>query len=83
MAALLHPDHGTVIMNVHGGGMSTGNALVGLFTRLLSGDENRGYHPSTEQGRAVQEVTSVLRSGTGCVPALLHVLKSVYMPCHS
>lgn len=61
MAATLHPEHGTVIMNLHGGGVPTHNALVALFTSLVSGQEDKGYHPSTEQGRAVQDIASVLR----------------------
>lgn len=61
MAAVLHPTHGTVIMNLHGGGVLPHNALVALFKKLLPGRESSGYMPSTEQGRSVQEVTAVLR----------------------
>lgn len=61
MATALHPDHGTVIMNMHGGGVPAQNALVALFSKLLSAEDSKGYDPSTEQGLAVQQVGHALR----------------------
>lgn len=61
MAAVLHPDHGTVIMNLHGGGIPARSAILELFSRLLPGRESSGYATSTEQGKAVHTVTAVLR----------------------
>ena len=71
MAAALHPEHGTVIMNLHGGGVPMHNALVALFTSLVSGHGSKGYHASTEQGRAVHDIASVLRY---CIARVCHVL---------
>ena len=61
MATALHPDHGTVIMNMHGGGLPAQNALMAVFSRLLSAEDTKGYHPSTEQGLAVQQVGHAIR----------------------
>ena len=61
MATALNKDHGTVIMNVHGGGLPNQNVLVALLTKLLPGGNSKGYDPSTEQGKAVQDIGSAIR----------------------
>ncbi|KAL3138167.1 hypothetical protein ABBQ38_005393 [Trebouxia sp. C0009 RCD-2024] len=75
LSKVLHPEHGTLVMNLHGGGMPAVNALVALFTSRLpfvSQSAPSGYHRNTEKGRAVQQITQNLREkllgrdGQGC-----------------
>ena len=64
LSTALHPQHGTLVMNLHGGGMPTANALMALFTSWLPFGgrwPSSGYHPSTEKGRQVQQVAHTLR----------------------
>lgn len=64
LSAALHPVHGTVVMNLHGGGVPTMSALMDLFTGWLpfaSKEAKSGYHQSTEKGRAVQSIAHSLR----------------------
>lgn len=64
LSKVLHPEHGTLVMNLHGGGMPAVNALVALFTSRLpfvSQSAPSGYHRNTEKGRAVQQITQNLR----------------------
>ncbi|KAL3150255.1 hypothetical protein ABBQ32_000108 [Trebouxia sp. C0010 RCD-2024] len=64
LSKVLHPEHGTLVMNLHGGGMPAVSALVALFTSRLpfaSQGAPSGYHESTEKGRAVQQITQNLR----------------------
>lgn len=64
LSQVLHPEHGTVVMNVHGGGVPTASALAALFTAWLpfgSTEALSGYHQSTEKGQAVRQVTRTLR----------------------
>ena len=64
LGTALHPEHGTVMMNLHGGGVPTANALAALFMSFLPFApkySSCGYHHSTEKGRAVQQITQTLR----------------------
>lgn len=64
LSKVLHPEHGTLVMNLHGGGVPAVSALVALFTSRLpfaSQGAPSGYHPSTEKGRAVQQITQTLK----------------------
>ena len=64
LSQALHPEHGTLVMNLHGGGMPTISTLVALLASYLpfaSKGAISGYHQSTEKGRAVQQVTRNLR----------------------
>lgn len=64
LATALHPVHGSIIMNVHGGGLPTSSALLALFFGWLpfsSKQESSGYHHSTDEGQAVLQIASTLR----------------------
>ena len=64
LSEALHPVHGTVVMNLHGGGVPTTSALVALFTGWLpfaSNEARSGYHQNTEKGQAVQQIARTLR----------------------
>jgi len=64
LATALHPVHGSIIMNLHGGGLPTSSALWALFSGWLpfsSKQESSGYHHSTDKGQAVLQTASTLR----------------------
>ena len=64
LATALHPVHGSLIMNLHGGGIPTSTALLALFSGWLpfsSKQESSGYHHSTDKGQAVLQIASTLR----------------------
>lgn len=64
LSRALHPEHGSLVMNLHGGGMPTSSTLLALLASWLPFASERtlsGYHPSTEKGRAVQQITQNLR----------------------
>ena len=64
LAAALHPEHGSVIMNLHGGGLPATRSLVALLSSVLPAaakQSRRGYHPGTVQGKAVVQTTTAIR----------------------
>ena len=67
LSQALHPEHGSLVMNLHGGGLPTAAqfaALLALLTSCLPFAPqitHSGYHQSTEKGRAVQQITQNLR----------------------
>ncbi len=75
LATALHPVHGSLIMNLHGGGLPTSSALLALFSGWLpfsSKQESSGYHHSTDKGQAVLQIASTLRY---VMSAVLHCLR--------
>ncbi len=77
LATALHPEHGSLIMNLHGGGLPTSSALLALFSGWLpfsSKHESSGYHHSTDKGQAVLQIASTLRY---VMSAVLHCLRIV------
>ena len=61
LAAALHPEHGTLIMTLHGGGrpaLSPGRLLGMLLGRR---DPNPGYDPTSAAGAAVQQAAMCFR----------------------
>ncbi|DBA78741.1 TPA: hypothetical protein ACH3X1_008650 [Trebouxia sp. C0004] len=74
LATALHPMHGSLIMNLHGGGLPTSSALLALFSGWLpfsSKQESSGYHHSTDKGQAVLQIASTLKY---VMSAVLHYL---------
>lgn len=64
LATALHPMHGSLIMNLHGGGLPMPSALWALFSGWLpfsSKQESSGYHHSTDKGQAVLQIAATLR----------------------
>ncbi|KAL0053521.1 hypothetical protein WJX82_006974 [Trebouxia sp. C0006] len=71
LATALHPVHGSLIMNLHGGGIPTSTALLALFSGWLpfsSKQESSGYHHSTDKGQAVLQIASTLRDKLSAGP---------------
>ncbi len=64
LGTVLHPEHGSLVMNLHGGGLPSQSALLALFSKWLpfaSKLKSSGYHESTEKGQAVHQIASTLR----------------------
>lgn len=67
LSQALHPEHGSLIMNLHGGGLPTAArfaAALALLTSCLPFAPKgvpSGYHHSTQKGQAVQHITKNLR----------------------
>ena len=67
LSQALHPEHGSLVMNLHGGGLPTAAGFAALLAQLTSclpfasKITHSGYHLSTEKGRAVQQITQNLR----------------------
>lgn len=64
LTAALHPSHGSVIMNLHGGGLPATRSLVALLSSVLPAaakQSRRGYHSGTVQGKAVVQTTTAIR----------------------
>ena len=67
LSQALHPEHGTLVMNLHGGGLPPAAqfaALLALLTSCLPFAPKSpvsGYHHTTQKGQAVQEITQNLR----------------------
>ena len=69
LAAALHPEHGTLIMNLHGGGRpapSLGRMLGAVFGRRAP---TPGYDPTSAAGAAVQQAAMCFRYGAS-IPSL-------------
>jgi hypothetical protein len=78
LATALHPTHGSLIMNLHGGGLPTSSALVALFSGWLpfsSKQESSGYHHSTDKGQAVLQIASTLRYVMSTVLQCLRIVE--------
>ena len=78
LATALHPEQGSVVMNLHGGGVPTSSALVALFSSwlpLANKRRSQGFHPGTQQGRAVLQTTAAIR----CVQVLAFVSLSLLL----
>ena len=65
LAAALHLQHGTVIINLHGGGRPrpTISNLLGRLLGMSNYATSRGYVPSSTQGKALQQTLQLFRCG--------------------
>ncbi|KAK9808659.1 hypothetical protein WJX72_001506 [[Myrmecia] bisecta] len=76
LAAALHPDHGTVIMNLHGGGART-SPLTLLWKAAVASDPGPGYELTTPEGAAVDRTARLFRDAvcsTSKVPGSAYTL---------
>lgn len=72
LAAALHPQHGTVIINLHGGGRPrpTISSVLGRLLGMSNDASSRGYVLSSTQGQALQQTLQLFRWGLGLVHML-------------
>ena len=83
LATALHPMHGSLIMNLHGGGLPMPSALWALFSGWLpfsSKQESSGYHHSTEKGQAVLQILATLRCDVYSTALLRNSLVLIWEP---
>lgn len=63
LAAALHPDHGTAVINLHGGGPG---AATGLGRLLGRGQSGPGYRTDNPAGAAVETISQAYRCACRC-----------------
>jgi hypothetical protein len=63
LAAALHPDHGTAVINLHGGGPG---AATGLGRLLGRGQAGPGFRTDNPAGAAVETISQAYRCACRC-----------------